>query len=185
VRIINQNEQTLKLVSVTTDAGTVVMAGTGAVPFVVRAGSGHVVAAGVAVGIGLAVGIRLAVGVGQPQRVAVGVRVAVGAGLAHGLAVADRPPVNRQISVEIKSREMAILDPTGQRYLQITGLGEELRPGQTVVLTFRFDNGVEIETPGSDRAAALAAAAQPAGIRRPRVTFRLTFCHTPRLPSRG
>jgi hypothetical protein len=42
---------------------------------------------------------------------------------------------------------MAILDPTGQRFLQITGLGEELRPGQTVVLTFRFDNGVEIETP--------------------------------------
>jgi len=42
---------------------------------------------------------------------------------------------------------MAILDPTGQRYLQITGLSEDLRPGQNVVLTFRFDNGVEIKTP--------------------------------------
>jgi copper(I)-binding protein len=41
---------------------------------------------------------------------------------------------------------MAILDPSGSRYLMLTGLREELRPGQSVMMTFRFDNGVEIET---------------------------------------
>ena len=40
-----------------------------------------------------------------------------------------------------------MLDPSLQRYLQVTGLSEELKPGDTVELTFRFSNGISITTP--------------------------------------
>jgi hypothetical protein len=40
-----------------------------------------------------------------------------------------------------------VLDPSLDRYLQIAGLSEELKPGDTVEVTFRFNNGVSITTP--------------------------------------
>ena len=40
-----------------------------------------------------------------------------------------------------------MLDPSLDRYLQLTGLSEELKPGDTVEVTFRFSNGVSITTP--------------------------------------
>jgi hypothetical protein len=143
VRIINQNEATLKLVSVTTDAGTVVLAGPGAVPSSSAPAPATSSASPSASGSPSASASRS----GSPS--ASGSPAASASTTASPTAspTPSGPPVNRQINVEIKSREMAILDPTAQRYLQVTGLSEELRPGQTVVLTFRFDNGVEIETP--------------------------------------
>jgi hypothetical protein len=39
-----------------------------------------------------------------------------------------------------------IFDQGGERYLVVTGLSEELKPGQSIMVTFRFDNNVEIET---------------------------------------
>jgi hypothetical protein len=41
---------------------------------------------------------------------------------------------------------LVVLDTSGQRYREITGLREGLRPGQTAEFTFRFDNGVTITT---------------------------------------
>lgn len=63
------------------------------------------------------------------------------------VSTAPAPPANTQINIEIPTRGLAVLDPGGQRFLQITGLRKEIRPGQNVELTFRFDNGVTITTP--------------------------------------
>ena len=40
-----------------------------------------------------------------------------------------------------------MLDPSLDRYLQISGLSGTFKPGDTVQLTFRFDDGTSITTP--------------------------------------
>jgi hypothetical protein len=51
------------------------------------------------------------------------------------------------IDVAVPVRGLAVLDPTLDRYLQIVGLSKELKPGDSVEVTFRFSNGVTITTP--------------------------------------
>ena len=137
VRVINQNETPLRLVAVTSDAGAVVLAGPAAVPSSAPAPA-----------------TSSASPSGSPSASGSPAPSASGSVSAPPTASAtptasptpSGPPVNRQINIEIPTREMAILDPPGSRYLLLTGLREDLRPGQSVMLTFRFDNGVEIET---------------------------------------
>jgi hypothetical protein len=141
VRIINQNETPIRLVAVTSEAGSVVLAGPSAVP-----SSAPAPATSSASPSG---------GPASPSASQSGSPAPSASGSVSASPSAppsptaspspSGPPVNRQINIEIPSRGMVILDPTGSRYLLLTGLREELRPGQSVMMTFRFDNAKEIE----------------------------------------
>jgi copper(I)-binding protein len=136
VRIINQHRNTVRLVAVTSDAGTVALGGPAAVPSTAAP----------------APATSSAAPSGSPS----GSPSVSGSGSASGSPSAPASPtaspspsgpaVNRQINVEIETRGIAVLDQGGERYLVITGLSEEFKPGQSIMMTFRFDNGVEIET---------------------------------------
>jgi hypothetical protein len=136
VRIINQHQNTVRLVAVTSDAGTVALGGPAAVPSTVAP----------------APATSSAAPSGSPS----GSPSVSSSGSASGSPSAPSSPtaspspsgpaVNRQINVEIATRGIAVLDESGERYLVITGLSEEFKPGQSIMMTFRFDNGVEIET---------------------------------------
>ena len=140
VRIANVYENaTVRLVSVTSDAGTVVLAGAGAVPSSSAAASTPTPAQSSASPSGSPSGSPSASRSGSPSASATSAS-------PTEPPIPSGPPVNQQINVEIPTRGLAILDPSSPPYLMITGLREELKPGQTVTMTFRFDNGVEIET---------------------------------------
>jgi copper(I)-binding protein len=136
VRIINQHQNTVRLVAVTSDAGSVALGGPAAVPSSAAP----------------APATSSAAPAGSPS----GSPSVSGSGSASASPSAPASPtaspspsgpaVNRQINVEIETRGIAILDQSGDRYLVITGLSEEFKPGQSIMMTFRFDNGVEIET---------------------------------------
>jgi copper(I)-binding protein len=134
VRIVNQNLTPIRLVGVTTDAGAVVIAGKGVTPPApsVPPSSPAPSASGSS---------------GAPSGSASG--PASASGSASGSVSAppsappssappSGPPANPTIDVEIPVRGLAVLDPSLDRYLQIAGLSEELKPGDTVEVTFRF-----------------------------------------------
>ena len=136
VRIINQHQNTVRLVAVTSEAGTVALGGPAAVP----SSAAPAPATSSAAPSGSPSG--------SPS--VSGSRSASASPSAPASPTASPSPsgpaVNRQINVEIETRGIAVLDQSGQRYLVITGLSEEFKPGQSIMMTFRFDNGVEIET---------------------------------------
>jgi copper(I)-binding protein len=53
-------------------------------------------------------------------------------------------PGSTQINVAIPTDGFVMLSPEATRYLQLTGLSRALRPGDSVPMTFRFDNGTTI-----------------------------------------
>jgi copper(I)-binding protein len=61
-------------------------------------------------------------------------------------SVPAAPPGSTQISVEIPTDGFAVLAPKFANVLQIVGTTKALRPGDTVEMTFRFDNGTTITT---------------------------------------
>lgn len=138
VRIFNQNLDPIRLIGVTSDAGAVVLAGKGVTPPAAPAASTTPPAAS-----------DSASGSVAPSGPASG--PASGSASAPASATASPtptgPPTNPTIDVEIPVRGIAVLDPSLDRYLQITGLSEKLKPGDTVEVTFRFNNGVSITTP--------------------------------------
>lgn len=138
VRIINQNRNTVRLVAVTSDAGTVALGGPAAVPSSAAPTSTPAPAASSAAPSGSPSGSAA----GSPARSQSGSPSSSPAAAPSP----SGPAVNRQINVEIATRDIAILDRSDDRYLVITGLSEEFKPGQSIMMTFRFDNGVEIET---------------------------------------
>lgn len=54
-------------------------------------------------------------------------------------------PAGSPVNIEIPAHGYVVLSPGAGRFLQIVGLSESLRLGQTVKLTFRFSNGKAIE----------------------------------------
>jgi hypothetical protein len=137
LRIANVNESTVRLVSVTSDAGTVVLAGPGAVPSSAAASPPAPLPPSASPSGSAS---------GSPSASRSGSASAAPSAPASPTAPPSPsgPPVNQQINIEIPTRGLAILDRDSPPYLLITGLREELKPGQSVMMTFRFDTGTEI-----------------------------------------
>lgn len=149
VRIFNQNRDVIRLVGVTSDAGAVVLAGRGvtapapSAPPTSASPSASGSASGAPSASGSVSGSPAASGSVSGSASASGSPSAS----ASASATPSGPPTNPTIDVEVPVRGIAVLDPSLGRYLQITGLSEELKPGDTVEVTFRFSNGVSITTP--------------------------------------
>jgi hypothetical protein len=134
VRIVNVSEGTVRLVSVTSDAGTVVLGGPGAVPSSPATSSPAAAPSSAAPSGSPSAGRS-----GSPSASASPTTPPSPTG----------PPVNSQINIEIPTRGLAILDEGSPPFLLITGLREEWKPGRSVMMMFRFDSDgeiVEIET---------------------------------------
>jgi hypothetical protein len=139
VRIVNLNQNKVRLVSVTTEAGTAALGGPAALPSSTPApATSSASPSGSPSGSPSASRSGSAAPSGSPS-------ASPSSAAPTATPSPTGPPVNRQISVEIGTRAMAILDPSAQRYLVLTDLREDLMPGQSVMMTFRFDNGTEIE----------------------------------------
>jgi copper(I)-binding protein len=136
VRIFNQNLEPIRLIGVATDIGAVVIAGKG-----VTAPAPPPTSAPPSSASGSASGAPSGSASGSASASASGSASATPSPTPTG------PATNPTIDVEIPVRGIAVLDPTLDRYLQIIGLTEELTPGDTVEVTFRFNNGVSITTP--------------------------------------
>lgn len=144
VRIINENLNAIRLVGVTSDAGAVVLAGRGVTP---PAPATPTTTPPAPSASGSASGAPAASGSPSGSAPVSGSPSGSASASASASATPSGPPTNPTINVEIPVRGLAVLDPGAERYLQITGLSEELKPGDTIELTFRFDNGVSITTP--------------------------------------
>lgn len=131
LRIINRNEKAIRLVGVTSDAGAVVLAGRGVTPPAPTTPPPAATPSGSASASGSASGAPSGSASAAPS----------------ASATPSGPPTNPTINVEIAAHDLAVLDPSLDRYLQITGLSGELKPGDTVQMTFRFDDGTSITTP--------------------------------------
>jgi hypothetical protein len=57
---------------------------------------------------------------------------------------ATAAPAGAPATVEVPAAGYVILTPSEDRYLQVTGLEDDLRPGESVPLVFEFSNGVEL-----------------------------------------
>jgi copper(I)-binding protein len=140
VRIFNQGKTPVRLVGVTSEKGTAVLSGPSAAPppppapppapsSPAPSGSGSPSGA-------------------VPPSGSVPSSGSVPPSPAPAPATSSSAPVgNPQIDIEIPVAGFVVLTPGSDRYVQLTGLAEEIVPGQTVVLTFRFDNGITITTP--------------------------------------
>jgi hypothetical protein len=137
LRIINGNLDAIRLVGVTSDAGVVVLAGRGVAPPAPT--TPPTTAAPSASGS--------ASGAPSASGSASGSASASASASATASATPSGPPTNPTIDVEIPARGLAVLDPSLDRYLQIAALTGEFKPGDTVQMTFRFDNGISITTP--------------------------------------
>lgn len=138
VRIANMSEQKVRLVSVTAEVGMAALAGPAALPSTPAPAPATPTASPTGSPSGSPSAGRSGSGTPTPSP---------SSAAPTASPSPTGPPVNRQISIDIATRGLAILDPSSPRYLVLTDLREELRPGQTVMVTFRFDNGVQIETP--------------------------------------
>ena len=117
LRIVNQNQSTVRLVSVTAEAGTVAVGGPAALPS--TAPPAPAPSSATPTGSPSASGSASASGSssGSPSS-------SPSSASPTASPSPTGPPVNRQINIEIATRAIAVLDPSAQRFLVVTGLRE-------------------------------------------------------------
>ncbi|WP_203904664.1 hypothetical protein [Virgisporangium aliadipatigenens] len=135
VYIASNGNNTVKLVSVTADLGTVVLGGPAAAaassaPAAPSASASASASAGASAG---------ASGSANPS-------ASAGASASAPPSPATPPAPNTKIDVSIPSREFVVLNPTQTRFLQVINLSKPFKPGDSLQLQFRFDNGTTITT---------------------------------------
>jgi hypothetical protein len=141
VRIFNQGTTPVRLTGVETSAGQAVVSGPSAMPSVSPTPSTSPAPSGSASASASASGSVSASG--APSASA----SAPSASSASASASASAPVGNPRVDIEIPVAGFVVLEPSSSRYLQLTDLPEDLRPGRIIQVTFRFDNGTTITTP--------------------------------------
>jgi hypothetical protein len=147
VDIVNSGQKAVRLVEVTTDVGTVVWSAGSAAPSPSAAPAPSPSSAApppsVAPSVSASNGHRSA----SPSAAASGAPASGSPAASEAASPSPAAVGSPQINIEISPGGLVALAAGAARYLQITGLTKAIRPPDTVMLTFRFDNGATVSTP--------------------------------------
>jgi copper(I)-binding protein len=135
VLIFNRGTTPVRLVAVTSDAGSVVVSGPSAAPSPSPSPSAPPTSPTVSPSNGRSPG-------GSPT----GTASPTPPPSPVSPSPSPTPAGNPQVNVEIPVNGFVSLVPNQPRYLQITGLTRPLRAADVVKMTFRFDDGTTLET---------------------------------------
>lgn len=142
VRIVNSSQAAVRLVEVTSDVGAVVSSGGSAAPSPSAAPASSAPASPAAGSPAPSVSASNGRRSGSPSAPG-----SVAPSASEAASPSPAPAGSAQINIEIKPDSLVALAPEAARYVQITGLAKAVRPGETVMMRFRFDNGATITTP--------------------------------------